>query len=273
MFDATYVINLDRSPDRWAHAQRVTAAAGLANVIRLPAVDGSALGDAGIAALQHDGVLSADLSRFTARVRDGEIGCAVSHATVLRDVIARGWSTALILEDDAQLAGDVHTWRARFDAAYADLGDDWQLWYLYRCFDVEHRVVRLTPRTVIPWMPQCAGAYAVTAAGAAILLDAIMPIGNAVDRAYMDVVKSRRIRAFAASPMLAAPAPLPSAIRGKGDGGPWAHGGVNRPPEYWPERYLDGVGESTGPTPAHRRAWYSVVARWQRLRGRMGPNA
>ncbi|CAN5913552.1 hypothetical protein BH11GEM2_BH11GEM2_20590 [soil metagenome] len=272
MFDATYVINLDRSPDRWAHARRVTGAAGFPNVIRLPATDGAALGDVGIASLQKSGVLSPDLSHFHQEVRDGEIGCAVSHANVLRDIIARGLSTALILEDDVDLAGDVHTWRARFDAARHDLPDDWQLWYLYRCFDVEHRVVRLTPRTVVPWTPQCAGAYALTAEGARILLDALTPVGNAVDRVYMDVVKSRAIRAFAASPGLAVPAPLPSAIRPNGDAGPWARDGVNRPPEYWPQRYLAGIGERDGAAPLHRRAWHAVLARWQQLRGPMGPN-
>jgi hypothetical protein len=86
----------------------------------------------------------------------------------------------------------------------------------------------------------------------------------------MDVVKSRAIRAFAASPMLAGPAPLPSAIRSANDAGPWTHDGVNRPPEYWPRRYLEGIGENDGIAPLYRRAWYALVARIQGLRGLTG---
>ena len=272
MFDATYVINLDRSPDRWAHAQRLTNTAGFDKVIRFPGVDGVALGDAGIANLQERGVLATDLSRFDDRVRSGEIGCAVSHASVLRDIIASGMRSALILEDDVDLVGDAATWRSRFEAAYRDLGAEWELWYLYRCFDVEHRVTRLTPRTVVPWVPQCAGAYAVTHRGAQILLDALSPVGNAVDRVYMEVVKSRAIRALAASPMLAAPAAMPSQIRRRNDTRPWSRGGVNRPPEYWPDRFLEGAGEAERPTPAYKRAWYAGIAAWERLRGLSAAN-
>ncbi|CAN5566994.1 hypothetical protein BH09GEM1_BH09GEM1_37830 [soil metagenome] len=271
MFDATYIINLDRSPDRWAHAQRVTSAAGFPNVTRFAGVDGAEVGGVTLSTLQGQGRIARDLSHFDQRVLEGEIGCAVSHAGVLRDIVERGHSSALILEDDVQLAGDRDTWRSRFAAAYRDLDSDWQLWYLYRCFDVEHRVTRLTPRTVVPWMPQCAAAYAVTASGARILLNALDPVGNAVDRVYMDVVKSRAIHAFAASPMLMAPAALPSLIRRKGDRGHWSRGGVNRPPEYWPARFLEGIGENAGPTPAHRRVWHAIVARWQRLRGVADP--
>ncbi len=261
MFDATYVINLDRSPERWAHAQRVTTLAGFANVIRFPGVDGASLGEAGVAALQRSGLLATGPSLFDARFRDGEMGCALSHAHVLRDIIARGWRTALILEDDVQLAGDPATWRARCAEAFQDLEPSWELWYLYRCYDIEHRVSRLTPRTLVPWTPQCAAAYGVTARGAAILLDALTPVENAVDRVYKDVVRTRAISAFAASPMLVGPAALPSLIRRKPGGAPWARGRVNRPPEYWPERYLDHLGEAVRPTPRYVRWWYAGVER------------
>ncbi len=207
-------------------------------------MDGAALGIDGVSALQRDGVLATDLAQFDPKCQDGEIGCGVSHANVLRDIVARGWTSALILEDDVELAGNEATWRDRAAAAFRDLDPAWELWYLYRCFDIEHRVTRITSRTVVPWTPQCGLAYAVSARGARILLDALTPLGTAVDRVYMDVVKSRAIKAFAASPQLVTTAALPSLINRDNPGKAWVEDGINRPPEYWPERYLTHLGES-----------------------------
>lgn len=267
MFDATYVINLDRSADRWAHAQRITALAGLPNVIRFSAVDGRALGADGMEALQRRGVLSTDLSRFSEGCFDGEIGCAVSHALVLQDILDRGWRTALVLEDDVELSGDASTWRARFEAAGRDLPRDWEAWYLYRCFDIEHRVRRLSPRTVVPWVPQGGAAYALSASGAAIFHRALVPVNNAVDRVYMDVVKSRAIKAFAASPLLIDPGVQPSVINLNNPSKEWVENGVNRPPEYWPVTHLAHLGESLPdtPQPLSSRLWETGVRTLGRL--------
>ena len=255
MFDATYVINLDRCIERWAHAQGIAQVAGLPNVIRFSAVDGNALGTEGIASLQQRGILSTDLSNFSAGCREGEIGCAVSHALVLEDILKRGWRSALILEDDIELAGDPGSWRARCAAAFRDLPSDWEAWYLYRCFDIEHRVRRLSPRTVVPWVPQGGAAYAVSARGAAILHRALTPVNDAVDRVYMDLVKTRAIKAFAASPLLIDPGVHPSVINRDNPSKEWVENGVNRPPEYWPVTHLAHLGESVPPPPWHRRLW------------------
>lgn len=267
MFDATYVINLDRSVDRWAHAQRITALAGLPNVIRFSAVDGRALGAEGMEALQRRGVLSTDLSRFSAGCFEGEIGCAVSHALVLQDILDRGWRSALVLEDDVELSGDPATWRGRFQAAYRDLPRDWEAWYLYRCFDIEHRVRRLSPRTVVPWVPQGGAAYALSASGAATFHRALVPVSNAVDRVYMDVVKSRAIKAFAASPLLIDPGVQPSVINLNNPSKEWVENGVNRPPEYWPVTHLAHLGESLPetPRPLSSRLWETGVRTLGRL--------
>ncbi|MCC6928125.1 MAG: glycosyltransferase family 25 protein [Gemmatimonadaceae bacterium] len=275
MFDATYVINLDRSVDRWAHAQRITALAGLPNVIRFSAVDGRALGAQGMESLQRRGVLSTDLSRFSAGCYEGEIGCAVSHALVLQDILERGWRTALVLEDDVELAGDPATWRARSEAAFRDLPRDWEAWYLYRCFDIEHRVRRLSPRTVVPWVPQGGAAYALSATGAAIFHKALTPVGDAVDRVYMDVVKARAIKAFAASPLLIDPGVQPSVINLDNPSKEWVEDGVNRPPEYWPVTHLAHLGESVpeAPPPLHTRAWQAGLRTFGRLLGRQDRTA
>lgn len=255
MFEATYVINLDRTPDRWAHAREVCAQAGLPNVIRFRGVDGRRLNADAVSDLQNRGLLATGEGEFDDASRAGELGCALSHSLVLDDIIGRGWRSALILEDDVDLAGDPSTWSDRLDAAYRDLPASWELWYLYRCLDIQHRVRRVSPRTVVPWTPQGCAAYAVTATGARIIRDATRPVGNAVDRVLMNVVKTRRIKAFAASPMLVDPGQMASLINTQPGQRTWVDNGVNRPPEYWPEEYLAHLGERVPDPPLHLRLW------------------
>jgi GR25 family glycosyltransferase involved in LPS biosynthesis len=243
VFDATYVISLDRSPERWASAQRETARAGLPNVMRYRGVDGTALDAEAIAALQAEGALGSDLSSFHEQARLGEIGCGLSHAGVLREIVARQWRSALILEDDVVLAGDAESWATRAREAFADLPHDWDVFYLYRCFDIEHRVTRLSARVVRPYVPQGGAAYAVSAAGAARMSAALTPLTRAVDATYMELVRTRQLNAFAASPLLIDPGQHPSLInRDVADRG-WVVNGINRPPEYWPPQFLAHLGE------------------------------
>lgn len=251
MFDATYVINLDRSTDRWTSVSRVIASAGFRNVIRFPAVDGALLGELGIAELQQRSVLASDLSGFDQQALLGEVGCALSHAQVLDDIIAKGFKSALILEDDIELAGDAKTWPARLQAAFADLPSSWEMWFLYRCFDVAHRAKRRSPRTVVPYSPQGCAAFAVSAAGARKLRAATQPVANACDRAYMPLVRARSIKAFAASPLLIDPGTHRTEIV-RGSPGKWIVDGVNRPPEYWSPSDLEFIGDPV-PIPLAQR--------------------
>ena len=243
MFDGVCVITLDRAPARWAQVQAVAARAELGPLTRVRGVDGRALDGESIAELQRVGQLATDLSAFHPDARHGEIGCGLGHAAALREILAQQWNTALVLEDDVVLAGDPETWRTRAEAAYADLPPTWDVWYLYRCFDIAHRAERLTPRTVVPYTPQGGAAYAVTARGAQRMLDAITPLARAVDSAYMELVRSRGVEAFAASPMLIDPGTMPSLINDDTTARAWVEGGVNRPPEYWPEAFLEHLGE------------------------------
>lgn len=257
MFDAVYVINLATSTDRWASMQRLLAHAGFSDAIRFEAIDGHALGEAGVRALQDKGLLARDLSRFDAACRAGEIGCALSHAAVMRELVEKGVGSALVLEDDVALAGDPVTWRTRCERAHRDLPPGWDLWFLYRCFDVAHRVKRLTKRIVVPWTPLGGAAYAVSERGARKILPALQPLASAIDRIYVeDLVRPGRLEAYAASPLLIeAGTEHPSIINFENPEKGFVVSGVNRPPEYWPREYLAHLGEQ-----APRRWWQ----RWYR---------
>ena len=271
MISATYVINLAASEARWRDMQRRLQVMQAPAPVRFDAVDGAALGEAGQRAMQAAGRLSADMSGFDGKCLAGEIGCALSHAGVLADIVERRLPAALILEDDIELAGKESDWPARFRRAFADLPNDWELWYLYRCFDIEHRIVRLTPRTVVPWTPQGGAAYAVTLEGARKLLQALTPVASAVDRVYARLVQNRDIAAFAASPLLILPGSHPSVINRDNPSKEWVENGVNRPPEYWPEPYLAHLGEAVPPgfrsQTGRRSLWTTIAGHVRRLGG------
>lgn len=254
MIAEVHVINLAASTDRWRTIQPIVRAMRLPAPIRFPALDGRALGEAGLAALQREGRLSTDLKGFDPHCREGEIGCVLSHIGVLTDIVQRQVPSALILEDDILLAGPAWSWPARFRRAYADLPADWELWFLYRCLDIEHRIQRLTRRTVVPWTPQGGAAYAVTLAGARKLLAALTPAASAVDRVYQALVQKRQVRAFAASPLLILPGRHPSIINRDDSPREWVENGINRPPEFWPRTHLAHLGEVAPPDPWWRQA-------------------
>ncbi len=93
-----YVINLDRSPDRWAWIER-DAARHVLTVERVTAVDGKA------AALEEwVDVDHRAFRRLHGRtILPGEYGCYRSHLRALDAVLASGDEVAIVAEDDAVL--------------------------------------------------------------------------------------------------------------------------------------------------------------------------
>lgn len=231
-FAATYVINLHDSAARWESVSHVVRRIGLPNVVRWEAVDGRRLDDNTLRTLQSIGVLASDLSRFTPHAVREEIGCALSHLGVLTDIVRRGLNQALILEDDVVPMGSDADWPQRFAHAYADLPRNWEVWFLYRCHDDPERMRRLTPRTVVPHRPFGAAAYAVSRVGAEKLMRGVTPMDRAIDQICAEVlVPAKRVRAYAASPVLFDPGNQPSIINARNPHKDWTVGGITRPPE------------------------------------------
>ena len=147
------------------------------------------------------------------------------------------------MREGRSLAGPPATWRKRVLRTLADLPLDWDFCFLYRCFDLRHRIRRLTPRLVVPFCPQGGAAYAVSREGARKLLAAVTPISTAIDRHYARLVSSGQVRAYAASPMLVLPGRHPSIINRENATRRFVEGGINRPPEFWPDDCYDYLGE------------------------------
>jgi glycosyl transferase family 25 len=92
----TFVINLDRSPDRLAHIQAELARVGM-DFERIAAVDRRAVPpDLRQQFLDEDDKPHGHLS-------DGEIGCYASHLTVHQRILAARLPWAIVLEDDVRL--------------------------------------------------------------------------------------------------------------------------------------------------------------------------
>jgi glycosyl transferase family 25 len=89
-----YVINLERSPDRWELVQEDFAKLGL-TPLRIDAVDGMTLDFPALSA----GNQSAD----GRKLHEGEIACAMSHRKALETFLASDAEAAVILEDDGVL--------------------------------------------------------------------------------------------------------------------------------------------------------------------------
>lgn len=101
----TYLINLDRSPERLARMDRILGELGL-DYERVPAIDGLALPEAEIC--RHNEVALQPLSA-------GEIGCFLSHRAAWMRMVEAGLPHALILEDDLHFSEAARSFLARED--------------------------------------------------------------------------------------------------------------------------------------------------------------
>ncbi|WP_201493146.1 glycosyltransferase family 25 protein [Rubrivivax sp. A210] len=94
----TWVINLDRAPERLARIAAQLQRLGLAWT-RLPAVDARALSSLQRAALDE----AAYRRKHGMTPLGGELGCYLSHVEVMRQMLAGNARYALVLEDDVLL--------------------------------------------------------------------------------------------------------------------------------------------------------------------------
>jgi glycosyl transferase, family 25 len=95
-----FVINLDRSPDRWRFMREQADILDV-DIERVPAVDGVAVPETmRWEFLSSTGAIHSKLSK-------GEVGCYASHLVVYQRIIDAGMPHALVLEDDSVLPDDI----------------------------------------------------------------------------------------------------------------------------------------------------------------------
>ncbi len=106
------VINLDRSPERWAFAEAQAARLGV-DLVRVTAVDGRALADA-------DHVELCPPDPRGRRLSKSELACCLSHVAAWRAIVASGARFGAVFEDDIQLADDAADFLGADDWVPAD---------------------------------------------------------------------------------------------------------------------------------------------------------
>lgn len=97
-----YVINLDRSQDRWDAISSRAKACGI-EIIRIAAVDGRAIASENYVDVDHRSFM-----RQGARtLLPGEYGCYRSHLSCLSTFLFSEFDAALVLEDDVEVGADL----------------------------------------------------------------------------------------------------------------------------------------------------------------------
>lgn len=109
--DHIYVINLDSRKDRWKKCKKEFNYIGLdeEDYERFSAVNGH----------KHP-------KRNEVSIRDGALGCTLSHFQIYKDADERGFDKIAVFEDDVLFEQDFNE---RFEEYYKQLPDDWGFLY------------------------------------------------------------------------------------------------------------------------------------------------
>lgn len=120
-----FLINLDRSKDRWQFMQQQAQALGL-EFERVPAVEGRNLPEWLKSEFCDD------------RMSAGQIGCYASHLVIASMIVGRGLQHAIILEDDATLVPEFLSVAGQ---AVASAPQDWD--YIHLSSNFKKSVIKV----------------------------------------------------------------------------------------------------------------------------------
>ncbi|MDX3772596.1 glycosyltransferase family 25 protein [Chromatiaceae bacterium AAb-1] len=173
-----FIINLDRSTERYQHVLSQLSAWPDLPVERVSAADGRQMTEQ-----QLSRYYSADLNRhiYYKMLKNAEKGCFISHIRCWQQIIEQQLDFAIILEDDFILDGDISS---LLDAVAA-LNPPWYYLKLaapYKKQPVLQRVpLQAFELVTYTKNPIATLAQAVSQAGARLLLQQLVPFGKPVD--------------------------------------------------------------------------------------------
>lgn len=176
---ATWVINLDRAPERLARIAAQLDRLGLPWT-RLPAVDARAFTPAQQAQLDADTYRR----RHGMEPAPGELGCYLSHVEVMRRFLAGDARFALVLEDDV-LLGDSLPAVLKGLAAHADRWDMVKLTAVHSGTPQPYLEIAPGHRLAV-MLSKCTGAsaYVVNRRAAQAYLDGLLPMQLPYDHVF-----------------------------------------------------------------------------------------
>ena len=175
----TWVVNLDRAPERLGRITAQMARLGL-EFERLAAVDARALSAAQEALLDH----SAYRRKHGMEPLLGELGCYLSHVEVMRRMLASKAEFGLVLEDDVLLT-------ERLPAALRGLiahADRWDMVKLSAVHSgTPQKVLEVAPgQHLAVMLSRCTGssAYLINRHAAQAYLDGLLPMSLPYDHVF-----------------------------------------------------------------------------------------
>ena len=182
-----FVINLDRSPERWAFAEGQGARLGL-DLVRIAAADGRAIPDA-----EHLAECPPDPRGR--RLSKSELACCLSHRTAWQALAESGAPFGAVFEDDIELADDAAEFLGSADWLPAE-ADIVKLNASRRRAKLSLRASaaandRALRRLVSPTTDSCG--YLISAAHARRLLVEPRQFARPLDRALFDTAAGARI--------------------------------------------------------------------------------
>jgi glycosyl transferase family 25 len=176
-----YVINLDRSQERYEYIKPNITALGL-DTVRVPAVDGNLLTDAEIAA-------KVDLNSYKKYLghlpKKGTIGCSLSHIKVWQAFLNSNLEYAVVFEDDVSFNP------AQLKAAIEELPEHNTRWDI-AAFEIYHGGMPLivnelsNQKKLAVYLTEIShtGAYMLNRHAATELLKKALPIKMPIDHFY-----------------------------------------------------------------------------------------
>jgi GR25 family glycosyltransferase involved in LPS biosynthesis len=115
-FDKVYLLNLEKRPERMALADKRMQFCDI-HYKRFGATDGSVMKRLWESYYKENTFFS----------NSSYLGCAVSHLSIYRDALERGYSRILIVEDDNRIRYNANQ---LFSSKIQDIPEDWHLLYL-----------------------------------------------------------------------------------------------------------------------------------------------
>lgn len=142
-FDQTYLINLDRRPDRLEKFMKTYKESDMnaISLSKISAIDGSEID---ISKVPLSEVAKGELKQIETtgfrskhyQLTRGAIGCYLSHVKVWRDIVENDHVHGLIFEDDVSLPVDINE---KINTSMKDVPKDWDIiLFGFHCKDCEN---------------------------------------------------------------------------------------------------------------------------------------
>lgn len=134
------------------------------------------------------------------RMTEGEKSLALKHAWIIQDMHKHGYSSVLVLEDDAVLCPD---FVQRYNAYMAQMPSDWDIGWVGSCFNLREPQRPNTNVYKTNRGSRCTHAFCLSKAFAQKMIEEIKNINQPSDRYYNYIVKQFDLNNYWFQPPLA----------------------------------------------------------------------